>query len=121
LTFTKVFLPLPYRSSNIPVKRLKETISEGTLIANIISPILRVFFHNATIYPTIWPNTASTSVKIRKLANNDPSRAKQPDMIGKIVNNGKFAFEGMFGEVTGEGKNNTEKKNIIDGCFSIYH
>ncbi|POG59722.1 hypothetical protein GLOIN_2v826280 [Rhizophagus irregularis DAOM 181602=DAOM 197198] len=35
-------------------------------------------------------------------------------MIGKIVNNGKFVYESMFGEVTGEGKNNTEKKNLID-------
>ncbi|CAJ0635044.1 5230_t:CDS:2 [Entrophospora sp. SA101] len=49
-----------------------------------------------------------------KLATGDPSRAKQPDMIGNIVNNGTFAYEVMFGEVTGEGKNNTEKKNLID-------
>ncbi|CAG8759670.1 13457_t:CDS:2, partial [Racocetra persica] len=55
-----------------------------------------------------------TSAKIRKLAAGDPSRAKQPDMIGKVPVNGKFAYEAMFGEVTGEGKNNTEKKNLID-------
>ncbi|CAJ0829744.1 16851_t:CDS:2 [Entrophospora sp. SA101] len=52
--------------------------------------------------------------KSEKLATGDPSRAKQPDMIGNIVNNGTFAYEVMFGEVTGEGKNNTEKKNLID-------
>ncbi|CAG8786893.1 2547_t:CDS:2, partial [Racocetra fulgida] len=55
-----------------------------------------------------------TSAKARKLAAGEPSRAKQPDMIGKIAVNGKFAYEAMFGEVTGEGKNNTEKKNLID-------
>ncbi|CAB5384320.1 unnamed protein product [Rhizophagus irregularis] len=72
------------------------------------------FFHDSYIYPTICPNTSSTSAKVRKLAIGDPSRAKQLDMIGKIVNNGKFVYESMFGEVTGEGKNNTEKKNLID-------
>ncbi|CAG8658213.1 11643_t:CDS:10, partial [Acaulospora morrowiae] len=101
-------------SYTIPLHPLKEIISEGTLLANIISPILRIFFHDSYIYPTIWPNTSSTSAKIRKLAIGDPSRAKQPDMIGKTVNNGKYVYETMFGEVTGEGKNNTEKKNIID-------
>ncbi|CAG8715400.1 2154_t:CDS:2 [Funneliformis caledonium] len=101
-------------SYTIPLHSLKEIMSEGTLVANIISPVLRIFFHDSHIYPTIWPNTSSTSAKIRKLAIGDPSRAKQPDMIGKIVNNGKFIFETMFGEVTGEGKNNTEKKNLID-------
>ncbi|CAG8639531.1 8830_t:CDS:10 [Ambispora gerdemannii] len=101
-------------SYTIPLHPLKEIISEGTLVANIISPILRIFFHDSYIYLTIWPNTSSTSAKIRKLAISDPSRAKQPDMIGKIVNNGKFVYETMFGEVTGEGKNNTEKKNLID-------
>ncbi|CAJ0910107.1 704_t:CDS:2, partial [Entrophospora sp. SA101] len=55
-----------------------------------------------------------TSAKVRKLASGDPSWAKQPDMIGKIVNNEKFVYEAMFGEVTGEGKNNMEKKNLID-------
>ncbi|CAG8737181.1 3307_t:CDS:2, partial [Ambispora leptoticha] len=101
-------------SYTIPLHPLKEIISEGTLVANIISPILRIFFHDSYIHPTIWPNTSSTSAKIRKLAIGDPSRAKQPDMIGKTVNNGKFVYETMFGEVTGEGKNNTEKKNLID-------
>ncbi|CAB5181426.1 unnamed protein product [Rhizophagus irregularis] len=101
-------------SYTIPLHPLKEIISEGTLVANIISPVLRIFFHDSYIYPTIWPNTSSTSAKVRKLAIGDPSRAKQPDMIGKIVNNGKFVYESMFGEVTGEGKNNTEKKNLID-------
>ncbi|PKY35318.1 hypothetical protein RhiirB3_421069 [Rhizophagus irregularis] len=81
-------------SYTIPLHPLKEIISEGTLVANIISPV--------------------TSAKVRKLAIGDPSRAKQLDMIGKIVNNGKFVYESMFGEVTGEGKNNTEKKNLID-------
>ncbi|CAB5362397.1 unnamed protein product [Rhizophagus irregularis] len=101
-------------SYTIPLHPLKEIISEGTLVANIISPVLRIFFHDSYIYPTIWPNTSSTSAKVRKLAIGDPSRAKQLDMIGKIVNNGKFVYESMFGEVTGEGKNNTEKKNLID-------
>jgi len=101
-------------SYTIPINSLREKISEGTLIANLISPVLRIFFHDSYIHPTIWPNTSSTSAKVRKLAVGDPSRAKQPDMIGKIVVNGKFAYESMFGEVTGEGKNNTEKKNLID-------
>ncbi|CAJ0898009.1 7003_t:CDS:2, partial [Entrophospora sp. SA101] len=38
----------------------------------------------------------------KHLATGDPSWAKQPDMIGNIVNNGMFAYEVMFGEVTGE-------------------
>jgi len=101
-------------SYTIPLRSLKEKISEGTLLANLISPVLRIFFHDAYIYPTIWPNTTSTSAKVRKLAVGDPSQAKQPDMIGKIVNNGKFVYETMFGEVAGEGKNNTEKKNLTD-------
>uniref|UniRef100_U9UEL0 Uncharacterized protein n=1 Tax=Rhizophagus irregularis (strain DAOM 181602 / DAOM 197198 / MUCL 43194) TaxID=747089 RepID=U9UEL0_RHIID len=83
-------------SYTIPLHPLKEIISEGTLVANIISPVLRIFFHDSYIYPTIWPNTSSTSAKVRKLAI------------------GKFVYESMFGEVTGEGKNNTEKKNLID-------
>ena len=33
-----------------------------------------------------------------KLANLDPSRAKQPDMIGNVVNNNASVFELMFGE-----------------------
>ncbi|KAG9291287.1 hypothetical protein G9A89_021789 [Geosiphon pyriformis] len=112
--FLKMQLLFQKLASNLSVRTLKEKISEGTLVANFISPILRIFLHNASVHPTTWPNTASTSAKIRKLANSDPSRAKQPDMIGKVVHNGKFAFELMFGEVTGEGRNNTEKKNIID-------
>lgn len=101
-------------ADNIPIHLSKEKISEGTLVANIISPILRVFFHDASIHPTTWPNTSSSSAKVRKLANDDPTRAKQPDMIGNILNNGKFVHEMMYGEVTGEGKNNTEKKNLLD-------
>lgn len=54
------------------------------------------------------------SAKVRKLANFDPSRAKQPDMIGNIVNNNKSSYEMMFGEITGEGKNNKTKKNNLD-------
>ncbi|UZO24703.1 uncharacterized protein OCT59_016998 [Rhizophagus irregularis] len=71
-------------SYTIPLHPLKEIISEGTLVANIISPVLRIFFHDSYIYPTIWPNTSSTSAKVRKLAIGDPSRAKQLDMIGKL-------------------------------------
>ncbi|RUS14500.1 hypothetical protein BC937DRAFT_93720, partial [Endogone sp. FLAS-F59071] len=41
-------------------------------------------------------------------------RAKQPDMIGTIVKNNKSAHEIMFGEITGEGTNNTVKKNTVD-------
>ncbi|CAG8630829.1 421_t:CDS:2, partial [Paraglomus occultum] len=84
-------------TKNIPVKPLKDHLSEGTLTANIISPVLRSFFHDASIHPAIWPNTASMSSKIRKLANLDPSRAKQPDMIGNVVNNNKSKYEIMFG------------------------
>jgi len=54
------------------------------------------------------------SAKARKLANLDPSRAKQPDMIGSVINNNTSAFELMFGENTGEGKNNNIRKNTID-------
>ena len=54
------------------------------------------------------------SAKVRKLANFDPSRAKQPDMIGNIVNNNKSSYEMMFGEITGEGKNNKANKNNLD-------
>jgi len=54
------------------------------------------------------------SAKVRKLANFDPSCAKQPDMIGNIVNNNKSSYEMMFGEITGEGKNNKAKKNNLD-------
>jgi len=54
------------------------------------------------------------SAKVRKLANLDPSRAKQPDMIGKVINNNKPKYEMMFGEITGEGKNNNLKKNNTD-------
>ncbi|CAG8672561.1 1180_t:CDS:2, partial [Acaulospora morrowiae] len=86
---------------NIPINPVNELLSEGTLTVNIISPILRFFFHNATIHPSIWPNTASMSAKVQKLANFDPSRAKQPDMIGSIVNNNKSSYKMMFGEITG--------------------
>ncbi|CAG8765272.1 1766_t:CDS:2, partial [Acaulospora morrowiae] len=106
-----IFLQL---TKNIPVKPLKDILSEGTLTMNIISPILRSFFHDASIHPAIWPNTASMSAKVRKLANLDPSRAKQPDMIGNVVNNSKSTYEIMFGEITGEGKNNNDKKNHLD-------
>ncbi|CAG8642874.1 10343_t:CDS:2, partial [Dentiscutata erythropus] len=54
------------------------------------------------------------SAKVRKLANLDSSRAKQPDMIGNVVNNNKSKYEMMFGEITGEGKNNNIKKNNMD-------
>ena len=103
-----------HRTKNIPVKPLKDLLSEGTLTANIISPVLRSFFHDASVHPAIWPNTASMSSKIRKLADLDPSRAKQPDMIGNVVNNNKSKYEIMFGEITGEGKNNNTKKNNLD-------
>ncbi|CAG8716387.1 10766_t:CDS:2, partial [Funneliformis mosseae] len=76
-----VFLQL---MESIPVNPLNDLISEGTLTANIISPILY------------------------------PSRAKQPDMIGNIINNNKCKYEVMFGEITGEGKNNNAKKNSLD-------
>ncbi|CAG8607840.1 9713_t:CDS:2, partial [Paraglomus occultum] len=99
---------------NIPVRPFDDLLSEGTLTANIISPVLRAFFHNVTIHPTIWPNTASQSAKIRKLANLDASRAKQPDMVGVVVNSNKIHSEMMFGEITGEGKNNNIKKNNLD-------
>ncbi|KAF0474674.1 hypothetical protein F8M41_024698 [Gigaspora margarita] len=112
--FLKMQLLFQQLADNIPIHLSKEKISEGTLVANIISPILRVFFHDASIHPTTWPNTSSSSAKVRKLANDDPTRAKQPDMIGNILNNGKFVHEMMYGEVTGEGKNNTEKKNLLD-------
>ncbi|CAI2192000.1 4936_t:CDS:2 [Funneliformis geosporum] len=112
--FQRMQFLFQHLSYTIPLRSLKEKTSEGTLVANLISPVLRIFFHDAYIYPTIWPNTSSTSAKVRKLAVGDPSRAKQPDMIGNIVNNGNFAYEVMFGEVTGEGKNNTEKENLID-------
>ncbi|CAI2186061.1 1680_t:CDS:2, partial [Funneliformis geosporum] len=102
------------KTKNIPVKLLKDLLSEGTLTANIISPVLRSFFHDASIHPAIWPNTASISSKICKLADLDPSRAKQPDMIRNVVNNNKSKYEIMFGEITGEGKNNNEKKNNLD-------
>ncbi|CAG8461059.1 7382_t:CDS:10 [Acaulospora morrowiae] len=102
------------RTKNIPVKLLKDLLSEGTLTVNIISPILRSFFHDSSIHPAIWPNTASMSAKVRKLANLDPSRAKQPDMIGNVVNNNKSKYEMMFCEITGDGKNNNKKKNNID-------
>lgn len=54
------------------------------------------------------------SAKARKLANLDPSRAKQPDMVGNITNNNKSVFEVMYGEITGEGKNNNIRKNTLD-------
>src|ERR1051325_252609 len=105
---------LTHRLESIPVNPLNDLISEGTLTANIISPILRSFFHDASLHPTTWPNTASMSAKVRKLANLDPSRAKQPDMIGNVINNNKCKYEVMFGEITGEGKNNNAKKNSLD-------
>ncbi|CAG8801852.1 10800_t:CDS:2, partial [Dentiscutata erythropus] len=71
-----VFLQL---TKNIPIKPLKDLL-------------------------IIWPNTASMSAKVCKLANLDSSRAKQPDMIGNVVNNNKSKYEMMFGEITGEGK-----------------
>ncbi|RUP43074.1 hypothetical protein BC936DRAFT_137663 [Jimgerdemannia flammicorona] len=110
-TMQFVFLQL---MKNIPIKPLDDLQSEGTLVANVISPVLRSFFHNATAHPATWPNTASLSAKARKLANLDPSRAKQPDMIGTVVHNNKSRYEMMFGEVTGDGKNKTIKKNNVD-------
>ncbi|CAG8586962.1 38502_t:CDS:2, partial [Gigaspora margarita] len=69
------------------------------------------FFSECNLYF----NISNTSAKVRKLAVEDPFQTKQPDMIGKIVVNvGKFAYEVMFGEVTGEDKNNPEKKNLIE-------
>ncbi|CAB4486220.1 unnamed protein product [Rhizophagus irregularis] len=106
-----IFLQL---TKNIPIKPLDDLLSEGTLTVNIISPVLRSFFHDSTFHPTIWPNTASMSAKARKLANLDPSRAKQPDMVGNITNNNKSVFEVMYGEITGEGKNNNIRKNTLD-------
>src|SRR5262249_12293696 len=103
-----------FRTKNIPIKPLDNLLSGGTLTANIISPVLRSFFHDSILHPTIWPNTASMSAKARKLANLDPSRAKQPDMIGNVTNNNKLAFEVMYGENTGEGKNNNIRKNTLD-------
>ncbi|CAB4414060.1 unnamed protein product [Rhizophagus irregularis] len=41
----------------ILLRSLKKKISERTLVANLISPILHTFFHNAYIHLTIWPNT----------------------------------------------------------------
>ncbi|CAG8583882.1 3728_t:CDS:10 [Funneliformis caledonium] len=99
---------------NIPINPLNDHLSEGTLTVNIISLILRSFFHNATIHPSIWPNTASMSAKVCKLANFDSSRAKQLDMISNIVNNNKSSYEMMFRKITGEGKNNKAKKNNLD-------
>ncbi|CAG8713012.1 11747_t:CDS:10, partial [Funneliformis mosseae] len=103
-------------SYTIPLHPLKEIISEGTLVANIISPILRIFFHDSYIYPTIWPNTSSTSAKVRKLAIGDPTRAKQPDMIGKIVNNANFVYETMFGE---DSLDNISRKTGVNRIFSF--
>ncbi|CAG8531212.1 2192_t:CDS:10 [Ambispora leptoticha] len=101
--FQKMRLLFQQLASNIPIHSSKEKISEGTLIANIISPVLRIFFHDVSVHPTIWPNTSSSSAKVRKLANNDPPRAKQPNMIGNnVLHNGRFAYEMMYGEVTGE-------------------
>ncbi|CAG8553104.1 7742_t:CDS:2, partial [Funneliformis mosseae] len=57
-----------FSTKNIPVKPLKDLL-EDTLTANIISPVLRSFFHNASKHPAIWSNTASIVL------------AKQPDMI----------------------------------------
>ncbi|PKY51565.1 hypothetical protein RhiirA4_446875 [Rhizophagus irregularis] len=48
----------------ILLRSLKKKISERTLVANLISPILHTFFHNAYIHLTIWPNTFSTSAKV---------------------------------------------------------
>ncbi|CAG8733263.1 10565_t:CDS:2, partial [Funneliformis caledonium] len=77
---------------NIPINPLNDLLSEGTLT----------------------PNTASMSAKVTKLANFDPSRAKQPDMISNVVNNNKSYYEMIFGEIIGEGKNNKTKKNDLD-------
>ncbi|CAG8587750.1 14259_t:CDS:2 [Gigaspora margarita] len=99
---------------NIPANPLNDPISEGTMIVNIISPILRSFFHDASMHPTTWTNTANMSAKVHKLANLDPSRAKQPDMIGKVINNNKPKYEMMFREITGEGKTNNLKKNNMN-------
>ncbi|CAG8762080.1 14112_t:CDS:2, partial [Dentiscutata heterogama] len=85
--FLKMQLLFQQLANNIPIHLSKEKTSEGTLGANIISPILCIFFHDVSIHPTTWPNTSSSSAKVRKLANDDPTRAKQPDMIGNILNN----------------------------------
>ncbi|CAG8827269.1 22052_t:CDS:2, partial [Racocetra persica] len=97
-SFTKTFNdPIDQKKTkNIPVKPLKDLLSEGTLTVNIISPILRSFFHDSSKHLTKWPNTASMSSKVRKLANSDPSRAKQLDMICNVVNNNKSKYEVMF-------------------------
>jgi hypothetical protein len=100
---------LAHRMESIPVNPLNDLISEGTLTANIISPILRSFFHNASLHPTTWPNIASMSAKI---ANLDPSQAKQPDMIGNVINNNKCKYEVMFGEITGKEKITTRRKIV---------
>ncbi|CAG8613921.1 7065_t:CDS:2, partial [Acaulospora morrowiae] len=79
-------------------------------------PVLRSFFHDSMLHSTIWPNAASISTKSHnhKLVNTDLSRAKQPDGIGNVTNNNKPAFEVMYGENTGEGKNNNIRKNTLD-------
>ena len=41
--------------------------------------------------------------KVRKLANLSKA-------IGNVVNNNESMYEIMFGEITGEGKNNNNKK-----------
>ncbi|CAG8781601.1 12749_t:CDS:1, partial [Rhizophagus irregularis] len=38
-------------ASNLSMCTLKEKVSEGTLVANFISPILRIFLHNASVHP----------------------------------------------------------------------
>ncbi|CAG8543866.1 7450_t:CDS:2, partial [Ambispora leptoticha] len=106
-----IFLQL---TKNIPIKPLKDILSKNTLTVNIISPILYFFFHDTSIHPAIWPNTTSMSAKVHKLANLDSSRAKQPDMIGNVVNNSKSTYEIMFREITGEEKNNNNKKNYLN-------
>ncbi|CAG8540917.1 16183_t:CDS:2 [Dentiscutata heterogama] len=77
---------------------------------NRILPILHSFFHDASIHPATWPNAASVSAKICKLANMDPSWAKQPNIIDKVVNNNKSKYEMMFRGIMGEEKNNNLKK-----------
>ncbi|CAG8576298.1 8246_t:CDS:2 [Funneliformis caledonium] len=67
-----------HKTKNIPVKPLKDLL-EDTLTANIISPVLRSFFHNASKHPAIWSNTASISAKVRKLADLGPSKAIRHD------------------------------------------
>ncbi|CAG8688908.1 2032_t:CDS:2, partial [Racocetra persica] len=98
---------------------VKSVFQEYIEIANdkklgLAEPDFVSFFHDSMFHPTLWLNTASISSKARKLANIDPSRTKQPDMISNFINNNKSIFEIIFSEIIGEGKNNNIKKNTLN-------